>query len=193
MPIPEGYAQATWQFQGFGVPLGAVITAGLDIGGAPPTPLELAEGLFDAFAGSVINQLTPTVALTGVRVKFGPDATGPAADFNGNAPGLNSGEQTSPNVAFLVRKLTAQGGRSGRGRWYIPGVRETSVNSAGDLQSGSVTFMQDELDNFLIAVGALNTNLVILHQPGAPLTTPTPLTALQCDSRVATQRRRLRR
>lgn len=193
MTIPEGYAQATWRFDGYGLPNGAVITAGLDVGGASGTPIELAEGLFDAFGDTVMNQLTPSVVLSSVRVKFGPDATGPAAEYSGTVPGKNSGTGLTPNSCFLVRKLTAQGGRSGRGRWYIPGVRETSADDAGILQQGSVDFMQGELDDFLIAVGALNTNLVVLHQPGAPLTTPTPLTALQCDSRVATQRRRLRR
>lgn len=193
MTIPTGYAQATWFFGGGGMPLGGAITAGLDIGGAVGTPLELATGLFGAFGGTVMNQVSSEITLTGCRVKFGPDETGPSAEFNGAVAGANTGECSPPNVTFLVRKLTALGGRSGRGRWYIPGVRETSVGEDGVLQEGSVTFMQAELDDFLVAVGALNTNLVVLHQPGAPLTTPTPLTALQCDSRVATQRRRLRR
>lgn len=193
MPIPAGFAQATWQFSGAALPYGAVVTAGVDLGGAPPAPIQVAEDLFSAFGNTIMGQLVADVVLTGCLVKFGPDATGPSAVFSGAIAGSQVNDGSPAQVAFLIRKNTALGGRSGRGRWYVPGVRETSVDEAGNLLQGSIDLMQAEVDDFLIAVGAANLNLVILHQADAPIQVPTALTGMQVDSRVATQRRRLRR
>lgn len=193
MTIPSGYAQATWGFSGAGVPLGAAVTAGVELGGTATDPTAVAEDLFGALGNTVMAQLHNDVALTSCLVKFGPDATGPSGVFTGAIAGSQTDEAMTPNVAFLVRKTTALGGRAGRGRFYLPGVPENSANEAGVVTGTAITNMQSELDDFLIAVGAADLNLVVLHGVGSPITAPTPLTALQVDGRVATQRRRLRR
>lgn len=193
MTIPSGYAQATWGFSGAGVPLGAVVTAGIELGGATRTPTEIATELFAAFGGTIMAQLHNDVALTSCLVKFGPDETGPSGVFAGAIAGSQTDEAMTPNVAFLVRKSTAMGGRAGRGRFYLPGVPENSANEAGVVTETAISNMQSELDDFVIEVGSADLNLVVLHGVGSPLTTPTPVTDLQIDGRVATQRRRLRR
>lgn len=193
MAIPDGYGQVTHLFGGAALPLGAAVTYGFTRGMNPSPPAEFAEIFHDAFADNIMSQVGTSVTLLSTLVKFGPDATGPSAEFADPRTGGNAGTVLGPNTAFLVRKQTAMGGRAGRGRMYIPGVRETSADDAGVLQPASVALMQAEVDAFLVQVGAANVNLVVLHQAGSPLTTPTDITGLQVDGRVATQRRRLRR
>lgn len=193
MPIPVGFAQATHFFTGSPVPLGAAITYGVDLGGASPTPESVAEDLHAALGNTVMGQLPASLFLDRTLVKFGPDATGPSGQYTTAIGGSTSGDVAPPNVTWLVRKNTALGGRAGRGRLYLPGVREELIDNGGIIAATNVTAMQTEFDDFLIAVGAANLNLVVLHQAGSPITEPTPLTSMVVEGRVATQRTRLRK
>lgn len=193
MTIPVGFAQATHFFTGNPVPLGAAITYGVDLGGASPTPESVAEDLHGALATTVMGRLPQSLFLQSTLVKFGPDATGPSGTFSTAVGGSLAGDVAPPNVTWLVRKNTALGGRAGRGRLYLPGVPEELIDNGGVISATDVTAMQTEWDDFLIAVGAANLNMVVLHQPGSPLITPTPITSLQVEGRVATQRTRLRK
>ena len=132
MIIPDGTAQANLLFTGSGVPTGAQITLGLSVDTFVGTPTDAAAVVIDAWDDSNIeNQLVNQVALTGVLVKFGPNATGPAAQVSANIPGASTQDGVTPNVSVLVQKNTGLGGRSGRGRFYIPGLPESTVLSSG--------------------------------------------------------------
>lgn len=112
---------------------------------------------------------------------------------NPTGAGQVAGDPVSPQVAVLVRKITAAGGRRNRGRMYWPGVSRTSVFSDGRLSS-------TELASFNTTVATLKSNLVALAQvadlvvlhSSAPFT-PTVITDLDVHPFVATQRRRLKR
>lgn len=193
MTIPDGFAQVNFHFEGAGLFYPAECTIGLDVTASSDSPEEIAEILADAWEAEINPSLTNVVTLTEVTVKFGPDVTGPSGSWSGAHQGNVSTSGASPAVTYLVKKGTAFGGRAGRGRMYVPGVPEAQVGSDGDLDDTWVANMTTGFSDWAAVAVANNLGLVLLHQPGSPLATPTPITSLQVDGRVATQRRRNRR
>src|SRR5918994_3056760 len=120
MLIPSGYAQVNWIFAGDGLPHGAEVTLGIDYSGFTGTIDEIAEQCWNAWDETVIGVQTVSTVLTGCRVQAGPNATGPFSEFLGTSAGNLTLDALTPNCAVLVTKQTAQGGRSGRGRMFIP-------------------------------------------------------------------------
>lgn len=102
--------------------------------------------------------------------------------------------EPSVNVSYLITKATGFSGRRYRGRMYVPSANEAAFDSSGRLSAGELTVLQtaaDALEAALVsAPGASNAAGVVLLHSGEP-STPTPVTALQAGSIVATQRRRL--
>lgn len=193
MIIPTGYAQANWQLGGAALPLGAEITLGLDVSGFSFGASSAASECVSAWNDNIDPVMPSQITLNSVLVKYGPTATGPSAVAASGNIGSGSGSPTSPQVAFLVRKLTAQGGRAGRGRFFLPGVTEGVVDEAGIVSGAALTALGAALDGFYADLVASNLEPVLLHSAGSPVSTPTPITSFELDNRVATQRRRLRR
>ena len=110
--------------------------------------------------------------------------------------GTNGAQSVPQNSAFLARKSSALGGRRNRGRMYIPSVPEGDVDSAGVVLSATVTTWNVNLAAMMPG-GSIHTafgflgDAVILHETGSQ--TPTTMTDLAMQNRIATQRRRLRR
>lgn len=124
------------------------------------------------------------------------------------------------NVSLLVHKQTSRSGRRGRGRMFVPGITEDRVNQDGTIPGASLTAIQTAFTNFRTALGAApdvnvtgdavvpvlfhgNTTDTVVTRPssttvvrtvttGAAGPLPDDITGLTVDSRVATQRRRLR-
>jgi len=101
------------------------------------------------------------------------------------------------NCAVLVQKRTAFAGKKNRGRFYMPGVSTSRVNSADDpsqLTSGALTAYQGAVDGLFTdlqdSVDGDPIIPVILHP--SPSTTVTAISALSVSSRLATQRGRMR-
>lgn len=194
MEIPTGYAQANLMFTGNGVPTGAQITLGMDRTGYASDPAQAAQDVFENWSDSgVMSNVSDDVVFSGVLVKFGPVATGPSALYSDVHNGGISGECAPPSVAFLVHKNTAFGGRSGSGRFYIPGVPEAGVTVGGALAGTYQADVQADMDGFVAAQTAGDLPLVLLHSDDSPAPNPYPITSLGVDAKVATQRRRLRR
>lgn len=109
------------------------------------------------------------------------------------------GDMCPINSAILVKKLTGRGGRKGRGRFYSPGVQIDALNNIGGLISDaaltniqeSVDALPVELGEGLVAGGPSAAQPVLLHATEAD-GAPDVLTSLVVQSRLATQRRRLR-
>jgi len=191
--IPEGYAQVNFQYTGDDVPTGAEWTLGLFLEGTGATPVEIAEELFDAYDGTLLKQYIGSGCdLSSILCKVGPDTTGPSAVVP-VVGGSTGGTSSSPNCATLVKKITNQGGRAGRGRMFFPSPPESNVDSAGFILPAIVTAMQTQLDAFYTAIGTGSFSPVVLHGVGSPITTPSLITSFQVDPKSATQRRRLRR
>lgn len=96
------------------------------------------------------------------------------------------------NCALLIKKLTSEGGRRNRGRFYFPAayLPETEVDSNGTISSGEVSSWQVRFNNFLTGLGEQQLAICIWHE--LPPSTGTVVTSLQVQSKIATQRRRMR-
>ena len=103
-----------------------------------------------------------------------------------------SGETIPINCAVLLKKNTASGGRRNRGRAFLPPCfpTEANVDGVGTVFSGSLSDMQDWYGGAYDNMVALSLQPVLFHAE-APFT-PTALTGWSVQSKIATQRRRLR-
>lgn len=193
MLIPNGFAQANFRFTGQNVPEGAEVTLGLDMTGFAGTPTDAAEALRDAWENEMLSQQTAQITLSEVLVKFGPNATGPSGTAASGQNGTAVGDSEAPQVAALISKQTAFGGRAGRGRMYLPGLHGDSFDAGGIMSSGNVAGLQTAINSFAAAVALTVGDPVLLHGADSPLGAPTPITAFVVSNKAATQRRRLRR
>lgn len=82
---------------------------------------------------------------------------------------------------------------------YLPWVLTTSdVTEDGQIASTKITSMQTAVEIFRAALATNDMPMVVLHRPSLPSTqnptsmgAPDPVTLLEVDSMIATQRRRL--
>lgn len=194
MTIPIDFAQVNLLFDGEGLPTGAQMTFGVDVSAFSGEPDAAgAQVNAEVAAADIMGNVTDFITYRGCLVKYGPDATGPSALVSDEIVGALESQAAPPNVSALIRKLTAAGGRSGRGRCYLPGIAEGDIFASGALGESRRDGISTAFNAFRTAMATADLPLVVLHQAGAPLTTPTPITFLICDTNVATQRRRLRR
>lgn len=190
--IPEDYAEASLRFTVPGSGSPAYVVIGLDPAD-PSDPAAIAESVFDKFTdtNSVMELLSNDVVLNLVRVVVGqsggPDLVGEHVEL---AVGGDDDDSAPPQVTFLVQKRTGFVGRAFQGRSYLPGVAEGAVADDGQVASGKQAAMAVALPNWLNGLIAADNPMVLLHTDAA--LPPTPVTQLLLDSRVATQRRRLR-
>lgn len=193
MIIPAGFVQVNWQYQGGWSQEGAEWTIGFDLAGFVGSLPDLAAAAVGAYQSAGLPSMhTPDCVLANLLVKEGPNATGPSIDFPVNVGGTLTGEASPPNTAWLIQKQTALGGRAGRGRVYFPGINEVSVDPGGVLDSVALGNAQGFWDDFHMDLTAANLDPVLLHGVGSPIAVPTPILQFAVDSKVATQRRRLR-
>lgn len=185
--IPVGYAQITHVYVGGAVPRGAVVTYGVEANWLDAQAA--VADIHSSWGDTVVPNQNNSVTLSQTVAKLGPTETGPTFEFSQQIEGGDSGEPEPPNVAYLVSKKTALGGRKNRGRMYLPGCETVQIGPNGNL----VSLFRIALENALIVhLDFLATNdspMVILHSDE---TAPTPVTTLTVDNFCATQRRRLR-
>lgn len=191
--IPVDYAQANFKFTGASLPYGAEITLGLNIELIPGTLNDLAVSIASDFGIQIMAQVDSGVSNTSVLVKAGPNDTGPSVEVPGAGAGAVMGDTSPPNTAWLVRKVTGFGGRTGRGRLYLPGITDGNVLDDGAIGSTALTNMQTAWDNFYDDLVSYGCPPALLHGPGSPVSSPMLITSFSVDGKVATQRRRLRR
>lgn len=187
--IPTGFGHVLLGFGGNGLAFPGASTFGIDQGGGAD-PADVAETIYNGFAATVLTQLTDDITFEVCRVKFGPNTTGPSAEFFGAETGGSAGAGSPSNCAYLLRKNSTLGGREGRGRMYLPGVIESTTGSDGAIDPGQRASIQDDVDAFVGALALAGLPMVILHSSATP---PTPVTTVEVQANIATQRRRLRR
>lgn len=188
--IPAGYGEIVVAHTGGGIVGEGIWTIGFD-NNAGSTAAEIAEDIDNGLVAlDYMDCLSSSVTVSEVRVKLGPDATGPLAVRSLGYAGTIGGNAAPPNVAALVHKVTPLGGRQGRGRLFVPGLSETALGNGGSFDIGVRSLLQTFMTAFgnLMTLGSLP--LMLLH--GDALT-PTAISNLDVDSTLATQRRRLRR
>lgn len=190
--IPEGFAQINFKFGGVACPSGAEVTFGCDVSAYAGTPVDLATLAASEFEG-VVEQMTTQLSLLSTLVKFGPNETGPSAEVATPHGGIDGGAAVPPNTSILVQKQTTQGGRSGKGRCYLPGFREDKVDGGGNVDATNLGNIGTALEIFRANMETADVPLVVLHGPNSPFTVPGFILELVPQAKVATQRRRLRR
>nr|CRY96773.1 hypothetical protein [uncultured prokaryote] len=103
-------------------------------------------------------------------------------------PGTATGEMSSPGVAFLMRYVL--NGTTVTGRSYIPGVPEAAINSNGVVTGGTVTYLQDQMEDFWDKMATDYTGL--LQEVKMKDGSFKGVASTSVDSLICTQRRRLR-
>lgn len=201
--IPVGFAHAVYEFRLTDDPEPIVTTMGHDLTGVSGGDYtEVANRLFNAFFDSFETTINNAYALTGVSLYVGQDG-GPPAVFESTeaeAPFTLTGNALPQNCAVLMRKRTSLAGRRGRGRCYIPGILEASVDSKGLIAPASVDAWQASADQWMdwldgTEPGSVAYPPVVLHRSEGigEEPPPTPVLLFQIDEILATQRQRLRR
>lgn len=195
--IPPDHAQFTQHILHSGTVRESAITGGVIYDGVAgdTTVANAIKAAFDLVAFR--NQLDDTCFVGPCSVRVGTGAEPRiATSTTPNQPGLLVAPSVPPNVAVLVTKNTALGGRKHRGRWFFPWfANEGSVDELGIMSAGTVLGKQTAVDAVLNALNdAPLEGLVILHDDQSPPPhNPTLVDSLTVSNLVATQRRRLGR
>ncbi len=205
--VPGGYGQVIHSFNLSGDQDPMAITYGLSVVTTFPTPTDaqtIAANLHTEFTTRIVTPLMSnayTCTQTEIQL-VQTSGTAPQVYVSASAVVGGSTSPVAPqNTAFLIQKRTAKSGRRGRGRFYLPGVQETNVDAAGQVLAAHLSTANSAFAGFLTAANNIVgvDDLVLLHQLTPPATNPATLPApdkilsLIMDSRVATQRRRLRK
>lgn len=198
MFIPTGFANfvCTYNFEGDPEPM--ITGLGIDVsdwGGVDSDGVDalLATWFGDVLDGNEGDTVTVGPATMQVGQDVGPPVTIQGAD---SFTGTESAFPLWPNTSTLIRKVTSLGGRHGRGRMFLPGQSiRSAISPAGLIDPGFLTDFNANLATFfghLVAGTGLPgaSPPVLLHSEDTP--SPTPITALVAQQKLATQRRRLR-
>ena len=156
-------------------------------------PAGIAAAILDAWADAFEPLTCIEWEFTDCTVKAGPVETGATQEASTTGRfGNVAATCYPPNVAVLVRKVTALGGRRGRGRMYTAGGAYNGVvNGAGMLDSEQADDLDTAWFGFHGVVKALPgiEEFVLFHNN---LTAPTTIIDFSVQRLLATQRRRLR-
>lgn len=118
----------------------------------------------------------------------------PVVAFHNQPLTATAGSATAlpSNCALLVKKITATAGRRGRGRFFPPPalIDEGGVDTNGTINSATYTTINNRVISFYGNLGIQGLNPLLFHADGSEAT---PITSLVLDTRIATQRTRMRR
>lgn len=196
IPVDHALARLVWTASGDAEPMISTIGLELAPGTTSPTAVATAVGLAWSTAWPAAS-LSNLYTFVGVSLTIGPQpGTGPSADVFTNTAGTSASAMLPSNCAILVRKITALGGRENRGRMFLPAgyLAEGSVDHNGVISGAVLTSMQSQMNSFQsgLVASPLIDNTSVLHAVGSP-SAPTTITALTVQTKIATQRRRLRK
>ena len=203
MTTQLGYGEATARIVLTGDSQEMNCTQGFEVE-TPPFTQSDADDVCNYFADFLRSCMSSSYTVIGGRVAIGNDGGDIIFEStSGQGAGSQGALAVPQNTAFLFRKTTASGGRRNRGRMFVPGITEGSVNSTGGIDATDALAYQAAADLFVSSMAAGGWPLVILHPavperepkvptPALAAATPTPVTSLILQPVAATQRRRLR-
>lgn len=184
-PPSSAFTELSIVFGGASSPNGAVVTLGLS--GAPGGTWT-AEDVTDSVRDRLLGLITASSTIVECRFKVGPVATGPTYIVPIGTSGTASGFASSPQTALLVRKQVPNMSQRFSGRMYFPAPTGNWINTSGEIVTpGTPT---EIIDNWFADLLALEADPVVFSSVSSD---PRPVNALVLMSRVATQRRRVRR
>lgn len=197
--IPIGYAQCSWNLDLNGDPEPIQITFGVSVDGA--VTQATVNNLHAALktTGTLLDQISNVYLSKSVTMYVGNASPAPPTVWvsdDATKAGGGAGAPLPQNCGVLITKRTGSAGRRNKGRWYVPGIGEGAVDAIGVVSAPTVTAFQTAANATLAAINAAVGigNMVILHTSGGttPPGDPSVVTSLQVQSKMATQRRRLR-
>jgi len=184
--IPPGFANLSLVHSSSGTSRPQVCSIGL---GDSIFDLALLADIAAAWTDGPLSDMASSSRFEKAVLKEGPNSTGLTIEYvSGDTGGNTVGG--SPSVAWLVTKVTAKGGRSGKGRMYVPGMPEAVCDPGGNLVGTEPADMQAQFDEFLAALGALGVTPYLLHSDSSD---PDEILSFSVQPLAATQRRRLRK
>lgn len=199
MVIPPGYASAAFIFTSQYGTGPFVTTLGLDISNVAGQFLSVADRAMATYGTYVMPLIHNELVLDRVTLSIGQD--GPGGSVDSTLAAITGGRSTSDDqvaaMAPIMRKVTNEFGRRGRGRMFIPGAL-TDGDTAPDgtvsaaRQSALNAAFQD-VHNSLIAEPVefpVGIPPVLFHST-AP-TVPTPVEQFVCSELVGWIRGRIR-
>lgn len=191
--IPPGSAEIWIQFNLAGDPEAMYCSLGVELAVGQAANQTATDNVLNAATASVRPVVSSDLTVGPGHMIWGQD--GGDLRIDGTASplaGTGAAGAVPVNTGLLVRKLTASGGRRNRGRMTIPGLPEGNVGGTGGLTTAfhatAVTAMNDLMAD-LIATSEVAA-LLLFHDT-SPFT-PTTITALEPQTKAATQRRRMR-
>lgn len=190
--LPVGFAECTAVFTIPGQSGPANVVTGHDVSGLA-TSLAVIDAIDDGWdaATPLTNWLASVVSLVALDVRWQAAPGDPVSiSRTKSQPGAVGTAATSPQVTYLLQKISGFAGRKNRGRMYLPGVVEASVSDGGVVLPATVTNLAATAAAALSNWNTSGAPLHILHTD--PADTPREVVELAVSPIVATQRRRLR-
>lgn len=193
--IPEGFGVAKMRWKILTAPDEMIVTCGYLSGGAQTAEEDSADISAAFRSGSApgnAGKVSTKYQCVGVECTL-MTATGPVTgETVSRITGTGTGTPLTPNTSVLIKKITARGGRKGRGRMFAPGcgVSEIDVDENGIIGASDLNSLEISWDAFYTAWAALSCPPYLLHSDS---TLPDAITSFEVEPLVATQRRRLRR
>jgi hypothetical protein len=194
--VPQGYAEVAFRQIQSGDNEEMLCTIGLAVDQLEAMSQAGAEAIANAWSNTIRTVQTTELAFRGCYVNMGPDGLGMRYVVDRNVAGGVNMPPCVQNTAVLLKKSTALGGRRNRGRMYVPGIPEGKVFGNGQMVGVDHAAWNTQAINLRAELAALSFvgECVIFHTTvaGAEGIAPTAIVSMSADTRVATQRRRLR-
>lgn len=202
--IPEGYGELVARFSVLGRTNPVSMTMGVQIT-EPDDPQTVVDDFYDDLVGTTdlpglanAAEMYSQWSFLGVEGKFTIDGvlTGISSTDGTIAGTLATANIMIVSSAVLVQKRTTRIGRRFRGRWYVPPVRvaEASVDYMGNIAPADFATISAPIFVTTSSMLAATTyKPCLLHDTGE--STPPPPTIISSfgvQTKMATQRRRLR-
>lgn len=190
--IPSGYGALQVVFSLSGMTRRMSIMIGLDFT-ATATQV-MADALHTAFRTAWGARLPTAYTFRGGTLYVG-NGTGSPASFNTSTAVAGSNVNTllfPPNVTHVCNVNTALSGRKGKGRLYIPGLKEGEVDNTGVISGAALTTYNTSLaalKSGLEGVTGVGNLYLLSHDSSA---TPQQVTSLTMRAKVGTQVNRVR-
>lgn len=195
--IPPGFAEVSIPFQHEDLNRRAFIVFG--VATADDTdPTVIADDVMQTFSTTLATNIDSNVTAGPALVSVGQDGGDPITGV-GNLSvvgGSSYPDSLNSGQAVLIKKQTALGGRRNRGRMFLPWyIADAEVSEIGLINGQALSGRQTAANQFLEGLeGGSVAGMVILHDVGQTQPpAPTPVTGLQVDRLVGSQRRRLAR
>jgi|ERR1041385_6252698 hypothetical protein len=190
MFIPTGSAQVNFIFDGPGYARGAQVTLGVDNNLDDLDAADIAGAVGGLWVARLSPLQTSTINLASVKAKKGPNSTGAEADVPFGVAGSLSSQPLPPQDCGLINKITAAGGRHGRGRMFFPGMVEAQTDGGGLVRTADILTFNTHLSDFFDDLHSAHLDAILLH---SDTTAPTAITGFVMQQLMATQRRRIRK